>query len=630
MIRGLGGILVVAVALASLAVFDDQLGLPSFYLVLLTTALFWTAQATSWNLLSGYSGYFSFGQGAYVGIGAYSTAVLSGRHGYNFFVTLPIAGGLGATLALVTGWLAFRLRSLRGEVFALLTMAVPFILAAIARSNTAIDGGEGITLPVPSIADHFGGFTNFLYLLDLVVAVFAVVVAFLVQRSRFGWALAAIRDSEDVAETAGVATFRYKMQAIVLSGLIGGLSGATFALQIGFVTVDSAFALTIPVFVIVMCVLGGRSHWLGPVLGAALIVLLQDRLSTGGLTTSAPIILGGILVVLVVIAPNGLYEGVAARPWLTGATLAVVTGGLAAVHAWGGFLDWLLVGMLTATVVAIGSRLLPGRRPAARVPEAHVPAQPLVPVRARSEVAGRAVVECRNVTKSFGGVRALQDVTLCITEGEIIGLVGPNGSGKSTLVGVLSGALRPSTGHVQIVGTNATGLAPHRIVHLGVARTYQVPRPFGSMTVRDNVAMAIMFGRGARPLREARPDAERHLRTVGLDRLADSYPGALNLHQRQLLEMARAIATEPRLLLLDEALAGLNPAEIDNAVEVVRRIHQTGITIVIVEHLLRVLNQLASRIVVLNMGSCLADGDPQLVMNDPAVVRAYLGGHAHA
>jgi branched-chain amino acid transport system permease protein len=150
------------------------------------------------------------------------------------------------------------------------------------------------------------------------------------------------------------------------------------------------------------------------------------------------------------------------------------------------------------------------------------------------------------------------------------------------------------------------------------------------MTVRDNVAMAIMFGRASRPIASARASAHEHLEFVGLAGRADAYPAEINLHERQLLEMARAIASSPQVLLLDEALAGLNPAEIDRAVEVVRRIHRSGITIVIVEHLLRVVNQLATRVVVLDRGRLLADGEPQTVMREPEVVAAYLGKQAHA
>jgi branched-chain amino acid transport system permease protein len=234
------------------------------------------------------------------------------------------------------------------------------------------------------------------------------------------------------------------------------------------------------------------------------------------------------------------------------------------------------------------------------------------------------------VARYFGGVRALEGVDLRIREGELVGLVGPNGSGKTTLVSLLSGTLRPTRGVVRIAGRDITTLPPHRVAHVGVARTYQIPRPFPSMTVRDNVAMAIMFGRAARRLTVARDAAEEHLGSVGLSHLADAHPSELNLHQRQLLEIARAIATSPQVLLLDEALAGLNPVEIDAAVSVVRRIHAAGISIVIVEHVLRVVNQLATRVVVLDRGTVLADGEPAAVMSDPAVVRAYLGKRTHA
>jgi branched-chain amino acid transport system permease protein len=262
-----------------------------------------------------------------------------------------------------------------------------------------------------------------------------------------------------------------------------------------------------------------------------------------------------------------------------------------------------------------------------------VPAQP-VPLGAAeagaesttAPIAGdRDLVSVRGVTRDFGGIRALANVSMQVWPGEIVGLVGPNGSGKTTLVNLLSGAMQPTSGEIAIAGRAIKGLAPHRVAHTGVARTYQIPKPFSSMTVRDNVAMAIMFGRTGASLATARELAERHLATVHLGHLADALPDGLNLHQRQLLEMARAIAAEPMVLMLDEALAGLNPAEIDDAVAVIKRIHATGISIIIVEHLLRVLQQLATRIVVLNRGAVIADGSPSTVLNDPTVVHAYLG-----
>lgn len=277
--RALIGFPLVLLGLASLALFREPLGLSLFYITLLSTLFFWTAQATSWNILSGYSGYFSFGQGAFVGVGVYSTAVLTGRHGWNFFLTLPVAAVLSILLALGIGAVAFRLGAFRGATFALLTLAVPFILAAAARLSPDIDGGQGILVPVPEVPEPLQ-FQEFLYLVMLVVAVAAVAGGYAILHSRFGWALAAIRDNEDVAEGLGVATFRWKMVAIAVTGLIGGLAGSAWALQYGFVQVETVFVLQIPLFVIVMSVLGGRTHWVGPVLGAAVIVLIQDRLTS--------------------------------------------------------------------------------------------------------------------------------------------------------------------------------------------------------------------------------------------------------------------------------------------------------------------------------------------------------------
>jgi branched-chain amino acid transport system permease protein len=664
--RGLIGFAILFVVLALLPTVREPLGIPVSYLVFLGLVWFWTAQATSWNILSGYSGYFSFGQGAFVAVGAYTTAVLYGRHGVDFFLTIPIAGALSLVLALAIGALAFRLRSLRGEIFALLTLAVPFVLESVALINTAIDGGQGIIIPLPDYPAALGSFQDLIYRLFLAVGVGALAIAFAMQHSRLGWALFAIHDAEEVAEGLGVPTFRHKMLAIGLNGLLAGIGGSIFALQIGFVAVQSVFGLTVPLFVIVMSVLGGRSHWLGPFLGTLVIFTLQDRLSASGFEGWSLVILGSILAGLVIVAPEGLHARLRRRPWPVVAAFGAPIVLLGVLGVWGGPLDWVLAGMVAGALVALTPAIWRRRSdPAGQLavgPESSVvspldlaPAAPgpepaVHPPRAGGEPAGIGpavvadlaasleaepaipgpIIESIDVTKRFGGVQALQGVSFAVMPGEIVGLVGPNGSGKTTLVGVLSGFLRPTSGDIRVGGASVVGVPPHRIAHLGVARTYQIPRPFASMTVRDNVAMSLMFGRSGQSLEAARAAAGEHLEFVGLADRADARPAEINLHERQLLEMARALAQRPRLLFLDEALAGLNPVEIDNAVAVVRRIHESGVAIVVVEHLLRVVNQLATRLVVLEQGRTLAEGDPGAVMRDPAVVRAYLGTAADA
>jgi branched-chain amino acid transport system permease protein len=642
--RGLIGFPIVLLALAALAVFQDTLGVSLFYITVLAALFFWVAQATSWNILSGYSGYFSFGQGAFVGVGVYTTAVLMSKHDWNFYLTLPVAAVLSTLLALGIGALAFRVGAFRGATFALLTLAAPFILASVARLSSRIDGGQGVSVPVPDMPEPLG-FQQFLYLVMLVIAIVAVTAAYAIQHSRFGWALAAIRDNEDVAEALGVATFKWKMLAIAVTGAIGGVAGSAWALQFGFVQVEVIFGLTVPLFVIVMSVLGGRTYWQGPVLGAAVIVLVQDRLVGGGFESWQPIIFGTLLALMVIFAPDGLWARLKARPLLTGvvgatALLALFVAGV------GDVLDRIVMAMLATCVAAFWpQRLLPAqlRRSVAAPPTTPVPGAPAsettppepnaheVDVPANGVAVPEAgddapvAIECRGLARHYGGVRALDGLDLQIRQGELVGLIGPNGSGKTTLVNLLSGVVRPTRGSIHVAGRDVTRLAPHAINHAGVARTYQIPRPFESMTLHDNVAMAIMFGRKPHSLARARERATEYLAFVGLEQHAASRPADINLHQRQLLEMARALATDPKVLFLDESLAGLNPAEIDIAVEVVRRIHTSGVTIVIVEHLLRVVNLLAERVIVLNRGRLLADGDTQTVMRDPAVVDVYLG-----
>ena len=339
------------VLIGVLGQFNESIGLAPYNIVVLYTVLFWISQATSWNLLSGYAGYFSFGQGAYLGIGAYTMAVMTGRHNVDYLISIPVGGLLAGVLALLVGAVAFRLRSLRGEIFALLTLAVPFILAAIARINSEIDGGQGTTLRTPPLPDWIGDFQHLMFLLNLVVATLAVGVALAVHGSRFGRGLAAVHDAEDAAEVLGVPTFRYKMIAIVLGAVLGGMSGALLAMSTGYVVVESIFTLSIPLFVILICVLGGRRHWLGPVIGAVFLVVLQDRLVVGGLGSWRDIILGALLAGLVVLAPEGLYGRLRAQPWLALASFLVVCVGLLLTGYYAD-LDAVLYGMLAAAMVA--------------------------------------------------------------------------------------------------------------------------------------------------------------------------------------------------------------------------------------------------------------------------------------
>jgi ABC-type branched-subunit amino acid transport system ATPase component len=236
-----------------------------------------------------------------------------------------------------------------------------------------------------------------------------------------------------------------------------------------------------------------------------------------------------------------------------------------------------------------------------------------------------AILECNNIIKTFGGLLALNRASLHVEEGEILGLVGPNGSGKTTFINVISGQYQADRGEMIFKGQTINGLRPNRLAHSGIARTYQVPRPFSSLSVIDNVALAKMFGREHHNRAEALELAYEVLAVMQLEHKAQWPVMQLNLHERKFLEMARALALEPQLLLLDEVLAGLNPSEISHGIELIQRIRERGISLIFVEHNMSAVLQLSDRMVVLNYGKKIAEGLPDDVINDDNVITAYLG-----
>jgi branched-chain amino acid transport system ATP-binding protein len=236
-----------------------------------------------------------------------------------------------------------------------------------------------------------------------------------------------------------------------------------------------------------------------------------------------------------------------------------------------------------------------------------------------------AILEAQSLSKHFGGTAALKDVTFSAAPGEILGLIGPNGAGKTTLLNLLSGVLRPSGGRVLFAGRDLSGLQTHAVARMGIARTLQTPRSFPSMTVLENVAVGALFGR-------AHPDAGaaiESLELVGLAERRDSPMASLNLQERKMVELARALAMAPRVVLIDEAMSGLNPTEIEESMELIRRVrHRTGVTIIWVEHVVKAIMEVVERIIVLHFGEVIATGSPAEIARNRAVVEAYLGTSA--
>jgi len=238
------------------------------------------------------------------------------------------------------------------------------------------------------------------------------------------------------------------------------------------------------------------------------------------------------------------------------------------------------------------------------------------------------VLQVRGLSKQFAGIRALNQVDLDLYQGEILGLLGPNGSGKSTFINVVTGHYKPTEGTVLLQGQSCAGWPAHRIRRQGLSRTYQIPRPFHGLTVLQNVILAAHYGGTRLSDAQAKQEALEWMRFTGLHDKGDYFPDELNLHQRKFLELARALAARPQVLLLDEVLSGLTPFEIIAAVQTIRRIRDRGTSIVFVEHVMSAVLALSDRLVVLNQGEVIAEGSPEDVMSREEVVRAYLGDEA--
>ena len=568
---GLWAILAATLAFAALPLFNPSPFAESFLYLL----FFWIALATSWTILSGFTGYVSFGHGAFYGVGVYATANL-GPH-VPLWLCLLAGGVIAAALGGAVGFVVFRVRRLRGELFALLTLALAIVLATIIL-NTPIDGGPGVSLMGARLPKLYANPSSTIYLLGALVAMSSLALAWLVQYSRFGRGLFAISDDEDVAEILGVPTLGFKVAALALSSFLAGVAGAVHALFVSYVTVGETFSISVPLFVLLMSVLGGARHWLGPAIGAIFVASLTNSLVGGDWALAARALIGLTLIVATIYLPEGV------------------------------------IGLLAHRF-----------RPRAKVEAQAIPTAAAAPTPEPRRPIGDVLLHCDDVHLAFRGVRALNGVTLDVREGEILGLVGPNGSGKSTLINVISGFYTPDAGRLDFAGATVTADSGHERARRGIARTFQIPRPFRRLSVLDNVVIAGQFGARGLDHDAALRQAREWLAFVGLDARAQALPAELNLHQRKFLELARALASGARLIMLDEVLAGLTPSEITTAINMVRKIHSSGATIIFVEHNMRAVLALTDRLVVLNQGQIIAQGEPRAVMRDPAVISAYLG-----
>ena len=544
----------------------------------LTLVFLWASMGLAWNIISGYAGQISFGHQVFFGIGAYVTVLLVVKAGLTPWIGMGVAVAVAVAAAVLIGLPTFRLA---GIYFGLATLAYPLIFRIV------MDWLGYQEVAIPMKRDHPGWFMQFTEprsfdLLALGVLGATLVLSRAIETSRLGYRLRAIRENEQAAEAMGVDAFRGKMAAYMLSAVPAAVAGAVYIHAILFiVTPEAVFGLLVISQTLVVCLVGGTGTLWGPLIGAAIMVPVSEVLdATVGdrLPGIQGVVYGGALVLFMMYAPEGLY-------WRARQALRA-RGGREAVA-----------------------------RPPITVAEPDAPAI-AAPV-------GSVLLDVRAVSKSFIGLQALSDVGFEVCEREILGVIGPNGAGKTTLFNVLNGFLTPDRGEVRFLGEVVTGERPSALCRRGLGRTFQVVRTFPRLTVLENVMVgAFVRERGAD---RARVVAAAALAQVGMQARADLLTSGLTTLELRLMELARCLATMPRLVLLDEPLAGLSADGVDVMIAMIRRVRTGGVTVVIIEHTMQALLRLADRLIVLDQGRRLAEGAPDQVTRDPAVIEAYLG-----
>ncbi|HEX2137840.1 MAG TPA: branched-chain amino acid ABC transporter ATP-binding protein/permease [Microvirga sp.] len=558
-----------------------------YYQLMLTLAAVWAVMGISWNVLSGYSGLVSFGHASFFGLGAYTVALGLVHLGLTPWIGVPLAGVVGALAGVVIGLPTFRLR---GHYFALAMLAYPLALLYVFEWL----GYQELALPMRRDAPVF--YMQFadarIYsVMALALLVGAMIISRLIETSRFGLSLLAIKQNELAAEAAGIETRRWKLRAIAISGAIAGTIGGFYAVVLIVVTPPSVFSMLVSAQALIVALFGGVGTVWGPVIGASILIPLSESLHAelGNVLPGIQGVVFGIAIVLVILlAPEGIF--------------------------------WKVRDLVLRRSSA-GPALtpLPIEEAAAEAPAAPVPMRP----ETRDWRSGRPLLEVRGLSKSFGGLRAVQDVSFTVPEGSLIGIIGPNGAGKTTLFNLLNGFQKPSAGEVLFRGENLVGLEPSSICKRGIGRTFQVARPFSRLSVLHNVLVGAYVA--APDEQTARRHAFEALRLVGLEDQAHRLAGGLPSKEQRLMELARALAGRPTLLLLDEILAGLGSSEVEEMIAVLQKLSATGITIVIIEHTMHAMVRLSDHFIVLDHGALLTEGKPQDVTRDPAVIEAYLG-----